>query len=334
MSAFSFNLSDFTVVWWGILYEALPFVILGTVLSGFLERCLSREMVVRFFPKNRLVGIGASACVGLIFPMCECGIVPVVRRLVTKGVPVSCAVAYMLASPIINPLVILSTVMAFRQKDSWALSWTMAGLRVAMAYVVAVVLGLVVWKLLGEGKALISGIRPTDHDHDHDHDHGEPEHDHHDRSHDSHARGNVLVDVLVHAAADFMVIGATLVVGAAIAAVINSGFSRAAVEPFAENPLTAVSGMSVLAVGLNLCSEADAFVARSFVAFPMAAQLAFLVLGPMVDIKLMAMYTTVFRLRAIVAIMGIATLLIFGLCVTGYVWIPWIEDVVKALVET
>jgi hypothetical protein len=257
--------------------------------------------------------------------MCECGIVPVVRRLVLKGVPVSCAVAYMLASPIINPLVIASTLVAYRQKDSWATSWTMAGLRVAMAYVVAVVLGLVVWKLLGERGALISEHRRADHDHD-----AQP-HDDHDHSH---AQGNVLVDILVHAAGDFLVIGATLVAGAAIAAVINSGFSRAAVEPFAENPLTAVSGMSALAVGLNLCSEADAFVARSFVAFPMAAQLAFLVLGPMVDIKLIAMYTTVFRPGAIVAIMGGATLLIFGLCVAGYVWIPWVDDVVGTLLQT
>ena len=76
---FSFDLNDFVFVWWGILYEAMPFVVLGTILSGFLERCVSREMVVRFFPKNRAVGIVVSACVGLVFPMCECGIVPVMR---------------------------------------------------------------------------------------------------------------------------------------------------------------------------------------------------------------------------------------------------------------
>ena len=121
-----------------------------------------------------------------------------------------------------------------------------------------------------------------------------------------------------------MVIGATLVVGAALAALINSGFSRAAMEPFAQNPWAAVTGMSALAVGLNLCSEADAFIARSFLAFPLAAKLAFLVLGPMVDLKLIAMYTTVFRPKAIIVITGLTTLLIFVLCVTGYVWIPFI----------
>ncbi len=311
MSAFSFNLSDFVLIWWGILYEAMPFVVLGTILSGFLERCVSREMVVRFFPKNRAVGIVVSACVGLVFPMCECGIVPVVRRLIGKGVPVSCAVTYMLASPIINPLVILSTLFAFRDRDSWTNAWFVAGLRVGMGFVVAVTLGFFVWKILGEQKTLLAKNADANNDNHGHHNHRPPQ-------------GNVLLDVLTHAASDFLVIGATLVVGAAAAALINSGFSRDAMQPFAANPLAAVSGMSALAIGLNLCSEADAFVARSFVAFPLAAKMAFLVLGPMVDIKLIAMYTTVFKIRAIVAIAGVTTLLVMALSITGYVWISWI----------
>ncbi|OHB83557.1 MAG: hypothetical protein A2V98_23985 [Planctomycetes bacterium RBG_16_64_12] len=309
MTTFSFNLSDFILVWWGILYEAMPFVVMGTLLSGLVERCVSRETVVRFFPKNRILGIGASALMGLVFPMCECGVVPVVRRLMLKGVPASCGVAYMLASPIINPLVILSTIIAFRGKDSWTDSWTVTGLRVGMGYLVAVVLGIVVWRILGERNVLLHGQQRG---HADDHDHGQ------------YPKGNFLIDILGHAAGDFMVIGATLVVGAALAALINSGFSRAAMEPFAQNPWAAVSGMSALAVGLNLCSEADAFIARSFLAFPLAAKMAFLVLGPMVDLKLIAIYTTVFRPKAILAITGLTTLLIFVLCVTGYVWIPMI----------
>ena len=302
MSSFSFNLSDFVFVWWGLLYEAMPFVVLGTLLSGFVERCVSRETVVRFFPKNRVLGIAASACLGLIFPMCECGIVPVVRRLVRKGVPVSCGVTYMLASPIINPLVILSTVIAFRCPDVWRIT----GLRVGMGYVVAVVMGVVVWRLLGEENVLLRRHRTAQREAQ-----GEMPH-----------RGSVLGDTLLLAAGDFIEIGATLVVGTGLAALVNSGFSRAAMEPFAANPLTAVTSMSALAIGLNLCSEADAFVAASFYAFPLPAKMAFLVLGPMVDVKLIVMYTTIFRPKAILAISGLTTLLIFALCVTGYVWMP------------
>lgn len=306
MADFSFNLSDFVFVWWGLLYEAMPFVILGTLLSGVVERCVSRETVVRFFPKNRLLGIAASAAMGLVFPMCECGVVPVVRRLVAKGVPVSCGVAYMLASPIVNPLVMLSTVVAFSGRDGWVYAATVAGLRAGMGFSVAVIVALAVWKLLGENRALLPRLESNL-----GHDHGR-------------RQGHVLVDILLHAADDFLVIGSTLVVGAALAAAINSSFSRAAMEPFAENPLLAVSGMLALAAGLNLCSEADAFVAASFFAFPLAAKLAFLVLGPMLDLKLIAMYMTVFRKRTIVLISALTTLLVFALCTTGYVWIPWV----------
>lgn len=301
MTDFSFNLSDFVLVWWGLLFEALPFVVVGAILSGLLECYVSSETVARLFPKNRVLGIVLSACIGLLFPMCECGIVPIVRRLVLKGVPVSCAVTYLLASPIINPLVILSTWVAFRGKGALAVT----GLRVGLAYVVAVVVGLAVWKLLGENNALLAGMTKKSNNHEH-HTPG----------------GSTPVNVLVHASQDFLVIGATLVVGAAAAALINSSISPAAMEPFAKNPFAAVAGMSVLAVVLNLCSEADAFVAASFLTFPLAAKLAFLVLGPMVDLKLIAMYTTVFRAKAIVVITGLVVLLIFALCVTGYMWMP------------
>ena len=299
MRAFSFNLSDFVFVWWGLLYEALPFLALGALLSGVVERCVSRETVARFFPQNRWLGIGASALLGLALPMCECGVVPVVRRLLLKGVPVSCGIAYLLASPIINPLVIASTVLAFRNTGGWAV----AGLRVAGGFVIAALVAIAVWKLLGEENVLRAG-------------NGNEGHEHRER------RGHAVRDVLDIAAGDFMLIGATLVAGGGIAALINSGFSRAAMEPFASNPLTAVSGMMGLAVALNLCSEADAFVAASFYAFPLAAKLAFLVLGPMLDVKLMLMYSTVFRPRAIVMISGTVAALVFVFGVTGYVWIP------------
>ncbi len=312
MTGFSFNLSDFIFVWWGLLFEAMPFVILGAILSGIVERCVSRETVVRFFPKNRYLGIAASASLGLIFPMCECGVVPVVRRLVRKGVPVSCGITYMLAAPIVNPLVMLSTFVAFSGRQGWTYAATVTGLRVGMGAFVAIFVGLVVWKFLGEGNALLPHL-----ENDNNHDHG--------------PKGNVFADILRHAADDFLVIGATLVVGAGLAAVINSGFSRESMAPFAENPFTAVAGMLVLAIGLNLCSEADAFVGASFFAFPLAAKLAFLVLGPMLDIKLIAMFTTVFRKRTIVLISVLTTLLVFVLCTTGYVWVPWVVATVEGL---
>jgi uncharacterized protein len=305
MSSYSFNLSDFTFVWWGLLYEAMPFVVVGTLLSGFVERCVSRETVARLFPKNRVLGIAASACLGLIFPMCECGIVPVVRRLIRKGVPVSCGVTYMLASPIINPLVIISTLVAFRGRGALMVT----GLRVGMGYAVAVAVGLIIWKVLGERSIVLDRHLAA----------GE------DAADEMKHRGGVVGDTLLLAAGDFLEIGATLVVGTALAALVNSGFHRAAMEPFAANRFSAVGSMSGLAFGLNLCSEADAFVAASFYAFPLSAKMAFLVLGPMLDVKLIVMFTTLFKWRGIIAISVLTTTLVFILCVTGYEWIPMLS---------
>ncbi len=297
MPAFSFNLNDFVFVWWALLYEALPFVIIGSVVSGLVERCLSRETVVRLMPKNRLLGILTGGVLGLAFPMCECGIVPVVRRLMLKGVPVSCGIAYMLAAPIVNPLVIASTMFAFYKRGAVVVT----ALRVGLGFAIAVVAAAAVWRILGERNVLLAGDAP--------------EHDHH-------FTGSVLGDALRIAGEDFMTFAVQLVLGSGVAALINSGFSRSAIEPIAESPYAAAPGMMGLAVLLNLCSEADAFVAASFRAFPLPAKMAFLVYGPMVDLKLLVMFTTVFRPRAIAFIVGVVTALCLAACVSGYWWMP------------
>ena len=302
MSAFSFNLSDFVFVWWSLLYEAIPFVALGALVSGIMERCLSREGVARLFPRRRSVGILISALLGLVLPLCECAVVPIVRRLIRKGVPVSCAVAYLLAAPIINPLVIASTVVAFRSQGGWYV----AALRVGLGYLVTLIVAGVVWKLLGEENVL----RAADAEPPAAHGHGVGE------------RSSALRDVLSVAAGEFITIGGILAVGAAIAAAINSGFSRQAIAPLADHPLLAVPGMMGLAMVLNLCSEADAFVAASFNAFPLAAKLAFLVLGPMVDVKLILMYSVVFRPRAVATILGLVVVLVLVACLAAPLWLP------------
>ena len=104
----------FLIIFLQIVFEAMPFIILGALISGTLEELLPQQMVTKLLPKRRSTAIAGSAMLGLVFPMCECGIVPVMRRLLGKGLPLSCAVAYMLAAPIINPVVIMSTWAAFK----------------------------------------------------------------------------------------------------------------------------------------------------------------------------------------------------------------------------
>src|SRR4051812_41860657 len=107
------SVDQFLVILSSIVFEALPFVIVGALISGALEELLPQKLFAKLIPRRRSIAIAGSALLGLIFPMCECGIVPVMRRLLGKGLPVGCAVAYMLAAPVINPVVIASTWAAF-----------------------------------------------------------------------------------------------------------------------------------------------------------------------------------------------------------------------------
>ena len=305
---FSFDLNDFVLVWMSLLYEGLPFVALGAIVSGTVETFVSREAVARCVPRSRFLGIVASAFLGVAFPMCECGIVPVVRRLVSKGVPASCAITYMLAAPIVHPLVIVSTLIAFRGQGYVGVTV----LRLGLGVVVACSVGLIIWRVVGEKSVFLAGV-DTD-----------------AATQDEAASccaprlslARKLLLSLRTAAGDFVDFGVFFVGGTAVAAVINSGFSRAAIAPFAQQPVASVAGFMVLAVLLNVCSEADAFIAASFRSFSIPARLSFIVLGPMLDVKLVLMYTAVFRRRAIVALCLLMVVFVFALCVTGHGWMP------------
>src|SRR6478609_1579020 len=129
---------DILMAFLSILFEGAPYILVGTLLSGFIDAFLPAKLLDRLLPKNRIVSTFAAGFLGLIFPVCECAVVPVVRRLVQKGLPLSCALTYSLSAPIINPIVILSTLNAFKefQRGSEGAGMTLA--RVSLGYLVAV----------------------------------------------------------------------------------------------------------------------------------------------------------------------------------------------------
>jgi uncharacterized membrane protein YraQ (UPF0718 family) len=98
------------------LLEGVPFILIGTLLSGVIDEFLPSKVMVRFLPRNALAGICLSGTMGLVFQMCECGGLHIVRRLIAEGLPLANAIAYMLAAPIVNPVVILSTYAAFEAR--------------------------------------------------------------------------------------------------------------------------------------------------------------------------------------------------------------------------
>lgn len=254
-----------TVIFVSIAIEALPFVLLGALVSGTIAVAAPDRLFDRIagLPLHRQVA-GAMAC-GVALPVCECGSVPVARRLMLRGLHPSAAIAFMLAAPIVNPIVLGSTWVAYQGRAplDMVLGRLLLGLTVAGC--AAVVLARYVQP------------RPD-----------EP------AGPDAHQHSGGLRAVLAHAAADLVFMGRFVVAGALIAAVVQVVIPPAVLSGLGSSPVLGPLAMMGLAVLLSLCSEADAFVAVSFVSFEPAAQLAFLVLGPVLDIKLAFLYAAAF----------------------------------------
>jgi len=300
----------FVIVLFAILLEAFPFILLGALVASVIEVLVTPEQVQRLMPRNRVLAVGMGALLGAIFPVCECGVIPVVRRLIRKGVPLPAAVSYLLAAPIVNPVVIVSTIIAFR---GGAESILVPVLRVALGVSIAVVVGLLVGRMARQEDLLTEAARPQAN--------AEPGADPPAEVVASSAVTSVPVagwwgkvaDIMAHAGGEFIDVGRFLVLGSLLAASMQTFVPRQMLLDLGGNPFASVVVMMGLAFVLSLCSEADAFVARSFVQFGTAAKLSFLLLGPMLDIKLIMMYLGVFRRRLILTI--IVSVLVLNLVV-------------------
>ncbi len=302
-----------SLIFASIVLEAVPFMLLGAVVGGLLEAFVSRERIASLLPKKRWQTVLIAAGLGMLFPVCECAIVPVVRRLARKGLPMAAAVAYLLGGPIANPIVGFSTAVAYR------LHFGMAAARMLVGYAIAVAIGLLMDRIFAKRQALLDDGHAADdescgcgHDHDydpavshgHDHDDGLCQCGHHHPQAPRDAGiGARLAAAMHHAADDFIGVGHYLVIGAFIAAIAQTYIDRSVFVQLAGMPVVSILLMMILAILLNLCSEADAFIAASFrTVMPMSAQMAFMLIGPMFDLKLLLMYQTLFRRRAIVVL--------------------------------
>ena len=318
------TVENFLLAFTSILYEALPYIILGAVIAGILEELLPQRFITRFLPRSRTLSIFIGALLGLVFPMCECGIIPVMRRLLRKGLPLSCCVAYLLAGPIINVIVLLSTFVAFsgykNVSDGSGVSyqmgsWWMMSMRAGLGFVVAVVTAHIVeWQYRKHGTRLLKPLAiPSELPTLEEKENGTTE------KRTAWQRLGNISDTALH---DFIDITVFLILGALLAALTGMLVNeKQLAELSSSHAALSIGLMMLLAVVLCLCSEADAFVAASFSTMRPAAKLAFLVLGPMFDLKLYMMYTRVFRPRLIYTIFLSVIVQVFILCfLTHILW--------------
>jgi uncharacterized protein len=295
---------DLILIFTSIIYEALPFVVLGVVIAGLLEEFVPQQALARVIPRSRPLAIALGGVLGIVFPMCECGIIVVMKRLLRKGLPLSVCVAYVLAGPVINVVVILSTYVAFNPPDSrdyiFGGPQNVVLLRAGLAYVVAFITALIVeWQENRVGSVALlhpsvtRGLKTVSANDD-------------DAPEGSRSWGERINNITQTALNDFIDIMAFLVLGALLAAAGRYTLQQTQLEQvLQQNVAIAILLMMMIAILFCLCSEADAFVAANFAPYwPPASKLAFLVLGPMLDIKLYLMYTRVFRPRLIFTIIG------------------------------
>lgn len=274
----------FVLIFTSIVVEALPFVLMGALVSALIEVYVPETAFTRVARLPLPLQLPAAALGGFAFPVCECGSVPVARRLIARGMHPASGLAFMLASPILNPIVLASTAIAYRGRG---IAGEMVLGRAGLGLILALAAG---WAIGGEGARDLLRVRPGE-------------------AHDTeeHRAGGQRVDAFAeHLANDFLFMGRFVVLGGAIAALLQTSIPQSVISGVAQTPIVGVLALMGLAFVLSLCSEADAFVAVSFVQFPLGSQLAFLVFGPVVDAKLALLYGATFRRRFVLRLIAVA----------------------------
>ncbi len=298
--------NSLVVIFLSIVLEALPFVLIGVLASSLIHLFVSEDLIKRVLPKNRFLRILAAGLMGIFFPICECGIVLVVRRLIQKGVPLSTGIAFMLAVPIINPVVAASTHLAFPH-------FPMIYYRMGGAFLIAVLIGLILELFYSkDSKDYLRDTEAPQASCGCSHSPAiqlELNKKKPSKLSNIRKRGD---ELLSHATQDLFVMGRFLLIGSFIAAFIQTVVSRDILVTIGTGQGSSIAVMMGLAYALSICSEADAFVASSFSAtFIPASLTAFLLYGPMTDIKNTLMMLACFKTRFVALWLALITVFVF-----------------------
>lgn len=319
MQQFSTGLTLF----FSLLVEAIPFLLIGVAFSSLLLFFVNERTLIQFLPKSPLLGALAGSLMGIFFPVCECGNVPVARRLITQGAPSSVAVGFLLAAPTINPVVFWATWVAFRDQPE------IVFLRVGFTLLIAVTIAWVfsrqpdmrpilqpevvrqmpkprahpVNPLLRSGTFLMQSGGTLQMD--------DPAIALLTSTPNQPAvvKLQLVVDNMIQ---ELKELGAVLVLGSAIAAFVQVAIPRDLILALGQDFITSILAMMLLAAVVSICSTVDSFFALSFAStFTTGSQLAFLVFGPMIDLKNIGLLMTLFKPRAILYIFVLAAQLCF-----------------------
>lgn len=262
-------IKNISIIFISIFFESLPFLLLGSLISSIIERYVSNEKVAALIPKNVVLGSIVGVVLGFFLPACDCAVIPVSKRLIKKKVPLNVAIAFMLSSPIINPVVLLSTYYAFYNTNP-KIFW----LRIIFGILIALIIGIIMG-LIFKKDVTVNNI---DEDECHCH------HEHHHK--EKRCFKNDILFILKHTTYDMFEVVKYLMFGSLIASFVQVLLPRNILILFNNNEALSIFVLMLFAYLVSLCSTSDSFVGKSLLSsFTESSIIAYLLLGPMIDIK-------------------------------------------------
>lgn len=289
------------VIFISIFFESMPFLLLGAFLSSIIETYVSNEKLAKIIPKNKILGSIVGVIIGFFLPACDCAVIPVSKRLLKKKVPINVAISFMLSSPIINPVVLLSTYNAF-YKTNPEIFWY----RLLFGIVIALLIGIIMGIIFDKKEVITNSLIDDEdeeccHCHKHeekidenfkdlvedfkDSDFEEECHCHHKKS-THHSLKNDILSICRHTAYDLFEVVKYLILGALIASLVQVLLPKNILIIFNNNQVLSIIILMLFAYLISLCSTSDSFIGKSFLqTFNESSIIAYLLLGPMIDIK-------------------------------------------------
>lgn len=266
-------IKDISIIFISIFFESLPFLLLGSLISAIIETYVSNETIAKIIPKNKILGSIVGVFLGFFLPACDCAVIPVSKRLLKKKVPINVAISFMLASPIINPVVLLSTYYAF-YKSNPEIFWY----RLVFGIIISLIIGIIMGVIFGKKDVITSSI---DDDCDCHIDDCKCHHEHTNKS----FKNNIL-GIFKHTAYDMFEVVKYLMFGAIIASFVQVLLPRNILDMFNNNRVLSIIILMLFAYLISLCSTSDSFVGKSLLSsFGTSSIISYLLLGPMIDIK-------------------------------------------------
>lgn len=260
-----FNIKNIAIIFLSIFFEALPFLLLGSIISSIIEKYVSNEKIASIIPKNPILGSLFGIFLGFFLPACDCAVIPITKRLIKKKVPINVAVSFMLASPIINPVVLLSTYYAFYSTNP-KIFWARFILGILVSVVVSSILGLI----FKNDFVVKNSIKEIEEECSCCH----------------HRHENAFLEIVNHTMSDLFDVLKYMIFGALIASFVQVYMPRSVITVFNSNNYLSIIVLMLFAYLLSLCSTSDSFIGKSLInSFTKSSVVAYLLLGPMIDVK-------------------------------------------------